>query len=272
MSGFLKVGWKPSCRWRRPSARRRNGGSPKTRTLAARGRYLGHELVDHFGLGLKQSQRRRDRRGSCLPVGEGDRRRDIAHRRAVEGRADPAGSLGWQRTCRTPTGTTTRRFTTRSCVSVRPRPGLSWTSGCGDGLLLGRLARTGRPAVGVEPDPVAAALARRRYAGVSNAAVVEHTGSLESSRRHARCGRRALRAGPHQDRHAPRPRLRHQIAASCPNRRRPARRAVAGHSAGRRPLHTIEEVRRDVEAVLVGARLHRRRYYRFSLEWTKPPN
>ena len=38
------------------------------------------------------------------------------------------------------------------------------------------------------------------------------------------------------------------------------------------PRQTFEEVRRDVEAVLVGARLRRRPYYRFSLEWTKPPN
>lgn len=57
--------------------------------------------------------------------------------------------------------------------------GVSWMCWCGDGLLLGQLARTGRPVVGVEPDRVAIAAARRRGAGVSNAAVVEAGYMLE---------------------------------------------------------------------------------------------
>ena len=37
------------------------------------------------------------------------------------------------------------------------------------------------------------------------------------------------------------------------------------------PRQTFEEVRRDVEAVLVGARLRRRPYYRFSLNGPSRP-
>jgi hypothetical protein len=37
------------------------------------------------------------------------------------------------------------------------------------------------------------------------------------------------------------------------------------------PPQTFAQVRPEAEEVLKGARLRRRAYYRYSLEWTKPP-
>lgn len=50
--------------------------------------------------------------------------------------------------------------------------------GCGDGLLVSRLAAVADRAVGLEPDPATAARARRRLAGTGNVDVVEQ-GLLE---------------------------------------------------------------------------------------------
>jgi hypothetical protein len=36
------------------------------------------------------------------------------------------------------------------------------------------------------------------------------------------------------------------------------------------PAQTLPEIRADADAVLPGARLRRRAYYRYSLRWTKP--
>lgn len=45
--------------------------------------------------------------------------------------------------------------------------------GCGDGLLVQRLARVSRSVTGVDPDPATAARARERLVDVANASVVE---------------------------------------------------------------------------------------------------
>ena len=170
--------------------------------------------------------------------------------------------------------------------------------GCGDGLLLGRLARTGRPVVGVEPDPVAAALARRRCSGVSNAAVVE-ADFMDAGLDDSSLGFVAMVATlHHMDTRAALNRAVDMLEVggklyllgltrieTCRDlafaiRSLPRARIVGALRSEQwpdgvpvaDPMQTFEEVRRDVETVLVGARLRRRPYYRFSLEWTKPSN
>lgn len=82
------------------------------------------------------------------------------------------GGGWWYRLCRAATGTTTAR-TTAWILRVLGRPRRVLDVGCGDGLLLQRLAPTADTVVGLEPDPVTAERARQRVAGLPGVAVIE---------------------------------------------------------------------------------------------------
>lgn len=57
--------------------------------------------------------------------------------------------------------------------AARHRAGRALDIGCGDGLLVQRLAESGLDTVGIEPDPDAAARARARVQGLPRASILE---------------------------------------------------------------------------------------------------
>jgi SAM-dependent methyltransferase len=168
--------------------------------------------------------------------------------------------------------------------------------GCGDGLLVSRMAGTGRHVFGIEPDPQAAEQARRRCAGLTNVTVIERTFD-EASLDDSSFGFVALVATlHHMDTSAA---LRRCVRLLCPGGRlyvlgltRIASRtdlafAVASIPRARtvgalrneqwpddvptiEPSETLTDIRDRARLLLPGARLRRRAYYRYSLEWTKP--
>jgi len=167
--------------------------------------------------------------------------------------------------------------------------------GCGDGLLVARIARTGRPVVGIERDPGAADVARRRCADLPRVAIVE-SGFEQVQLETRSFGFVTMVATLH-----------HLDTAAALTRaaellhpggrlyvlglvRIASKRDVAGAVAAiprarvvgavRRehwpdgvpiadPEQTFDELAREVRTTLPGARLRRRAYYRCSLEWTK---
>ncbi len=168
--------------------------------------------------------------------------------------------------------------------------------GCGDGLLLSRMARTGRHVVGIEPDPQAAERARRRCANLTNVNLVECTFD-EASLDESSFGFVAVVATlHHMDTSAA---LRRCVRLLRPGGRlyvlgltRIASKAdfafaVASIPRARvvgalrheqwpddvptvEPSETLTDIRDQARLPLPGARLRRRAYYRYSLEWTKP--
>ena len=167
--------------------------------------------------------------------------------------------------------------------------------GCGDGLLLARMARTGRPVVGIEPDSSAANLARQRCTAFSNVGVVE-ADFLHADLDRSSFGFVTMIATlHHMDTRAALSRAADMLNTGgvlyvlgltrIETRRDLAfaigslpRARIVGALRGERwaegvpvaePPQTFAQVRKDTEAVLMGARLRRRPYYRFSLEWTK---
>lgn len=167
--------------------------------------------------------------------------------------------------------------------------------GCGDGLLVSKLARTGRPVVGLEPDPTAAALAHQRCDDLPSVTIVESgfedaelaSGSfgfvtMVASLHHLETAAALTRAA---DLLAPGGRL-----YVCGLARIPTARDVAGAVVSiprsllagvlrhehwpedvpiADPEETFDDVRRIARSVLPGCRARRRPYYRYSLEWTK---
>lgn len=168
--------------------------------------------------------------------------------------------------------------------------------GCGDGLLVSRLARTGRHVFGVEPDPGAVEQARQRCSHLTNVTLIEGTFEaaslvessfgfvalvatlhhMESGEALRRCVR-LLRPGGRLyvlglTRIASKTDLAFAVAAI------PRARAVGAMRKEHwpdgvpttTPSETITAIRNQARLLLPGARLRRRAYYRYSLEWTKP--
>lgn len=167
--------------------------------------------------------------------------------------------------------------------------------GCGDGLLVARIAGTGRSVVGIERDTGAAELARRRCAELPRVTIVE-SGFEQAQLEPGSFGFVTMVATLH-----------HLDTAAALTRaadllhpggrlyvlglvRIASKRDVAGAivsiprslvvGAVRRehwpdgvpiadPEETFDELAREVRTTLPGARLRRRAYYRYSLEWTK---
>jgi SAM-dependent methyltransferase len=168
--------------------------------------------------------------------------------------------------------------------------------GCGDGLLLARTANRGRHVVGIEPDPQAAEQARRRCADLTNVTLIERTFD-EASLDESSFGFVALVATLHHmdtsavlhrcvrllhpggrlyvlglTRIASRTDLAFALASI------PRARAVGAMRNEHwpdgvpttEPSETLTDIRDQARVLLPGARLRRRAYYRYSLEWTKP--
>lgn len=147
-----------------------------------------------------------------------------------------------------------RSFTARACVGVRPRPGCP-------GCLVRR--RTPSRSTGSNRSPGRGGGARP--GGDCRGAAAGRRGLERRSRRgwlHARSGWRALRAGPRQDR------SRRDLAFTI--RSLPRARIVSALHGEQwpdaDPPHNVRGSSPGCRAVLVGARLHRRSYYRFSLD------
>lgn len=168
--------------------------------------------------------------------------------------------------------------------------------GCGDGLLLERLAPTMRSATGVEPDAAAFAHARARLADTQNVTLVQSDFAAFTPEA-ARFDLITFVASLH---HLPlREALRHAAGLLRPG----GDLLVVGLAANRSPLdwaasglslplvrlgsllhretrdigvpvtaphESLAEIRSVARAVIPGARVRRGLYYRYLLRWTKP--
>jgi SAM-dependent methyltransferase len=168
--------------------------------------------------------------------------------------------------------------------------------GCGDGLLLTRLAATADHVVGLEPDPAAAAAARARVADLSAVAVVE-TGFLDyrpaqafdavvfvASLHHigleVGLGRAVELLAPGgvlvvvglARNHSPADWVR--SALSIPLNQLVGRLRHEQSDIGvpvSEPVETYADLRRVVRTLLPGARWRHGLHYRYLLRWTAPP-
>ncbi len=168
--------------------------------------------------------------------------------------------------------------------------------GCGDGLLLSRLASTGRPVMGIEPDATAAALARQRCADLDHVTVLESTFddveltassfgfvTLVATLHHMpaaqaleRCARLLQPGGRLYVLALTRLASRTDLAvayAAIPRARIVGALRHESWPAGvpvTDPAQTFSELRDEAREALPGATIRRRPYYRCSLEWQKP--
>lgn len=182
-------------------------------------------------------------------------------------------------------------------AAARRRGGRVLDVGCGEGLLLERLAPVAQEVVGIDPDPRSAARARSRLHGVVNARVLVH-GLLDDAVRELGvfdtvCCVATLH-------HLPlRPALQRLGELVAPGGEltvvglaanasavdwlvsgaqvlpvrvidalRRARRDVGVVVAD--PAESLAEVRAAARDILPGARVRRRLYYRYTLTWTRP--
>lgn len=170
--------------------------------------------------------------------------------------------------------------------------------GCGDGLLLARLAAAGAEVTGIDSDPVAVRRARARLGGAARATVLlgDMLGAPELDGR--RFGLVTCVATLH---HLPlEPALIRMGALLEPG----GELRVVGLAANRTfsdwavaaalvlptrvvgalrgesdypgmdtapPAESLAAIRRAAASVLEGSRVRRRLYYRYTLTWTKPP-
>lgn len=168
--------------------------------------------------------------------------------------------------------------------------------GCGDGLLVSRLAPVARTVVGVDPDPAAVRRARSRVAHVEGVSIVESAFD-EFSSSSAQFDLITFVASLH---HLD---LRPTLAAANEMLRPGGELAVVGLSAnttaadwmwsalclpaarlGSRwhretrdigvavadPRDNLTEIRRTASEVLPGVRIRRALYYRYLMRWKKP--
>jgi len=168
--------------------------------------------------------------------------------------------------------------------------------GCGDGLLVERLSQSGRQVLGLEPDASTAEHARRRCSALTNVTIVSATWeralldagsfgfiSMVATLHHLDISQALRRAA---DLLAPggvlyvigiarltsRTDYAHALV-SMPRARvvgvlRREKWPVDMNTKG--PEMGYSQVRREAVAVLPGARVRRRPYYRFSVDWRKP--
>ncbi|KRF04860.1 hypothetical protein ASG89_21425 [Paenibacillus sp. Soil766] len=170
--------------------------------------------------------------------------------------------------------------------------------GCGDGLLLQRLAPFASQVIGIDPDPTALELAQRRLAAISNVALMNgdfltypvpiheerfatvisvatlHHMDLRSALLHMHQvlapGGRLLIIGLADDKSLMDLlfsgllllpiRILDRLHGGVSN---PKVRIAA-------PKETIREIRHMAQEILPGAKVRRRFYYRYSLSWDKP--
>ncbi|MCG7595981.1 class I SAM-dependent methyltransferase [Mycobacterium sp. PSTR-4-N] len=168
--------------------------------------------------------------------------------------------------------------------------------GCGDGLLVSRLAPVARSVVGVDPDPGAIRRARARLVDVAGVSVVESTFD-EFATTGARFDLITFVASLH---HLD---LRPTLAAAKQMLRPGGDLAVVGLSANTTvadwmwsalclpavrlgswwhretrdigvavadPRENLAEIRRSASEVLPGVKIRRALYYRYLMRWTKP--
>lgn len=180
-------------------------------------------------------------------------------------------------------------------AAARRRGGRVLDVGCGDGLLLERLAAVAREVVGIDPDPVAVARARSRVG--ADAWVLGH-GLLDDDVRDL--GQFDTVCSVATLHHVPlRPALRRLGELVAPGgelrvvglaaTRSAVDRAVSGlqvlpvrvvdavrgaqGDVGVRvvdPAESLAEVRAAAAELLPGARTRRRLYYRYTLTWARP--
>ncbi|MHA0288200.1 class I SAM-dependent methyltransferase [Mycobacterium sp. C3-094] len=168
--------------------------------------------------------------------------------------------------------------------------------GCGDGLLVSRLAPVARSVVGIDPDPDAIRRARARLADVAGVSVVESTFD-EIATTSVRFDLITFVASLH---HLD---LRPTLAAAKQMLRPGGDLAVVGLSANTTvadwmwsalclpavrlgswwhretrdigvavadPRENLAEIRRSASEVLPGVTIRRALYYRYLMRWTKP--
>lgn len=168
--------------------------------------------------------------------------------------------------------------------------------GCGDGLLVSHLAGTGRRVVGIEPDLEAAEQARRRCSDLANVTVMESRFEdaalddgafgfialvatlhhMEISAALGRCARLLHRGGRLYVLGLTRLSSTTDFAFAVASMPRARLVGAMRHEAWPEgvpttdPRETFSDIRDHAGNLLPGARLRRRAYYRYSLEWTKP--
>ncbi|MEP7763355.1 class I SAM-dependent methyltransferase [Sanguibacter sp. 25GB23B1] len=167
--------------------------------------------------------------------------------------------------------------------------------GCGDGLLVQRLAAVSDQVTGIEPDPRALAVAQARTAGLTNVSLAR-SGLLEQHHDGAEFDLVTLVAVlHHMDLRAGLERARSLVAPS-------GRLVVVGLAANRTaldwfvsgltipvarvmgalrhetdpdvvfvdPVESLAEVREVARELMPGVRIRRGLYYRYVLTWTRP--
>jgi len=191
-------------------------------------------------------------------------------------------------------------FTLRHARAVRRAGGTTAADvGCGTGNLLGHLSAILPAVVGIEPDPEAAAIASDRFPSSSVVRIEQRPFIDEAPRQYdlivfvASLHHMPLHATLHEARTALRPRGRIVIvglARETPSDRwrslvslalnpvigllRHPRRADAHpqnmQAPTSEPTESFDEIRDVAREVLPGARLRRRRFWRYTASWIAP--
>lgn len=170
--------------------------------------------------------------------------------------------------------------------------------GCGDGLLLARLAQRAGYVTGIDPDPVAAAAARGRLAGrpqaqvlcgdvlgtpdldgrqfdlISCVATLHHlplSAGLARLRALLAPGGRLIVVGLSAPRSATDWAVSGALALPVRAMSRWHGESIDPGMRTARPTESLAQIRRAARAELPGSRVRRRFYYRYTLTWTRPP-